>query len=167
MATRSGACCTRVSVRMPGFGVRIERDCSLVGLFVCLFVCFSYCPRAAVADLACFFCFILPEFTVAMRKIFIAALGVLGNSMERGLQMLLTMLLVFVVVLMTSVVQPYGGGDRAADEFVDKAGQKDTNPDPRPKSALSGFTRSPGVMVHWLEIGSLVALFLTLWAGSN
>ena len=57
-------------------------------------------------------------------------MGVFGANLGR-MQVHLTLILVFLIILLTSVVKPY---------------------DSR--------------MLHWLEIGSLSAVFLTLWSAS-
>ena len=71
---------------------------------------------------------------MAARKIGIAAIGVFGASMQ-SMQVLLTLMLVFVVILITAVVKPYHSENKPF-----------------------------GPALHRLEIGTLVALFATLWA---
>jgi len=73
------------------------------------------------------------EFTVAARKIVIALIGVFGTEMG-DMQVHLTAMMVFLIVLITSQVRPFGG-------------------------------LKHGVL-HMLEMASLMATFLTLWAGS-
>jgi hypothetical protein len=70
------------------------------------------------------------EGTVAARKIIVASVGVFGANLGT-MQVHVTLLLVFLIILVTAVVKPYGN-----------------------------------VMLHWLEIGSLSALFTTLWSAS-
>ncbi len=67
------------------------------------------------------------EGTVAARKITVAFIGAFGANLGR-MQVHLTLLLVFLIILLTAMVKPYAN-----------------------------------VMLHWLEIGSLSALLLTLW----
>jgi hypothetical protein len=73
------------------------------------------------------------EGTVAARKIVIALIGVFGANLE-DMQVHLTLMLVFFIVLVTSQIRPFGG-------------------------------LKHGVL-HVLEMASLMATFLTLWAGS-
>jgi hypothetical protein len=75
------------------------------------------------------------EGTVALRKIVIAMIGVFGSDMGQ-MQIQLTLMLVFLVVVMTATVQP----------FSDELKQQHT--------------------LQSLEMASLMAIFLTLWAGS-
>ena len=70
------------------------------------------------------------EITVAARKIIVASIGVFGARLDR-MQVHLTLILVFSIILLTAVVKPYGSN-----------------------------------MLNWLEIGSLSALYATLWAAS-
>ena len=73
------------------------------------------------------------EGTIAARKIVIALIGVFGADMA-DMQVHLTAMLVFLIVLITSQVRPFGGLKHG--------------------------------ILHVLEMGSLMATFLTLWAGS-
>jgi len=73
------------------------------------------------------------EGTVAGRKIVIAMIGVFGAEME-SMQVHLTAMLVFLIVLVTAQVRPFGGLKNG--------------------------------LLHRLEMFSLMATFLTLWAGS-
>ena len=70
------------------------------------------------------------EGTVAARKIIVASIGVFGATLDR-MQVHVTLILVFLIVLLTALVKPYSSH-----------------------------------MLHWLEIGSLSALFATLWSAS-
>ena len=73
------------------------------------------------------------ESTVAARKIVIALIGVFGTELL-DMQVHLTLMLVFLIVLVTSQVRPFGGLKHG--------------------------------ILHVLEMASLMATFLTLWAGS-
>ena len=71
------------------------------------------------------------EITVAVRKIVIAAIGVFGSSMGE-MQVHITAWLIMAVMLLTSIVQPFGK-------------QK---------------------LLQFLELGTLWATWMTLWAGT-
>ena len=71
------------------------------------------------------------EITVTVRKVFIALMGIFGGSMGE-MQVHLTINVLFIFVLMTAVVRPFGN-------------QK---------------------VLQFLELGTLAATWLTLWAGS-
>jgi hypothetical protein len=70
------------------------------------------------------------EGTVAARKVVVASIGVFGANLGR-MQVHVTLILVFLIILLTAMVKPYAN-----------------------------------VMLHWLEIGSLSALYATLWSAS-
>ena len=96
--------------------------------------------RCACANSPCIFVLYLSlytrwEGTVALRKIFLAGIGVFGSDMG-DMQVLLTLVLVVGVIVMTATVRPY------STELANKE------------------------ILQNLEMASLLAIFLTLWAGT-